>query len=107
MTVNVIYRNLFSHLSDALCGRAGAALRWALLFGGDVQSVSQSVGGETRRGAGDRKAGWTEQKRFGSPCVADFEGKRLRNPRAVLTLKRILFILPPRHVYSLLYRAGE
>lgn len=40
MTVNVIYRNLFSHLSDALCGRAGAALRWALLFGGDVQSVS-------------------------------------------------------------------
>lgn len=68
-----MWYNLFSHLSDALCGRAGAALRWALLFGGDVQSVSQSVGGETRRGGGeDRKAGWTEQKRFGSPCVADF-----------------------------------
>lgn len=36
-----MWYNLFSHLSDALCGRAGAALRWALLFGGDVQSVSQ------------------------------------------------------------------
>lgn len=41
---------------------------------------SQSVGGETRRGGkkrgGDRKAGWTEQKRFGSPCVADFVWKK-------------------------------
>lgn len=73
-----------------------------------MQSVSQSVSGRRdQKRRGDRKAGWTEQKRFGSPCVADFEGKRLRNPRAVLTLKRILFILPPRHVYSLLYRAGE
>lgn len=101
-----MWYDLFSHLSDALCGRAGAALRWALLFGGDVQSVSQWEERPEEEG-GDRKAGWTEQKRFGSPCVADFEGKRLRNPRAVLTLKRILFILPPRHVYSLLYRAGE
>lgn len=57
-----MWYDLFSHLSDALCGRAGAALRWALLFGGDVQSVSQweerpeEEGGTGRLGGRSRSA---------------------------------------------------
>lgn len=53
-----MWYNLFSHLSDALCGRAGAALRWALLFDVPWCAVSQweerpeeeeKRGGETGR----------------------------------------------------------
>lgn len=51
-----MWYNLFSHLSDALCGRADAALRWALLFGGDVQSVSGRRD-QKRRGGGAGRLG--------------------------------------------------
>lgn len=35
------------------------------------------------------------------------EEKRLRKQRARLPLKRILFIVSPQNVYSVLYHAGE